>query len=75
MSVSNIPVEKGIVKGKIVLRCPGRASFSKIMKIRPDIESLLAEIESKGWRHSYVNHEASLIGEIEFDNVEHRSIH
>jgi len=74
MNASSIPMEKGIVKGKLVLKCPGRALFSEMMKIRPDIESLLAEIESKGWRHFYVDHEASLVGEIEFDNVEYQIV-
>ncbi|MEM3742722.1 MAG: hypothetical protein QXU28_06590 [Nitrososphaerota archaeon] len=67
-------MEKGIVKGKLVLRCPGKAPFSEIVKMRPDVESLLAEIESKGWRHFYVDHEASLVGEIEFDNVEYQIV-
>lgn len=48
MSTTSIPMEKGIVKGKLVLRCLGRAPFSEIVKMRPDIESLLAKIESKG---------------------------
>jgi len=38
-------MEKGIVKGKLILRYPERAPFSEIMKTRPDIESLLAEID------------------------------
>ncbi|MEM3865532.1 MAG: hypothetical protein QW724_07080 [Nitrososphaerota archaeon] len=74
MSATSIPMEKGIVKGKLVLRCPGKAPFSEIVKMRPDVESLLAEIESKGWRHFYVDHEASLVGEIEFDNVEYQIV-
>jgi hypothetical protein len=74
MGASSIPMEKGVVRGKLVLKCPGRAPFSEIMKIRPDIESLLAEIESRGWRHMYVDHEASLVGEIEFNNVEYQIV-
>ncbi|MEM2374409.1 MAG: hypothetical protein QXI11_08230 [Thermoproteota archaeon] len=74
MSATSIPMEKGIVRGKLVLRCPGKAPFSEIVKMRPDVESLLAEIESKGWRHFYVDHEASLVGEIEFDNVEYQIV-
>ncbi|MEM1677103.1 MAG: hypothetical protein QXU63_03160 [Nitrososphaerota archaeon] len=74
MSTSGIPMEKGVVRGKLVLRCPGRAPFSEIIKLRPDIESLLADIESKDWRHFYVDHEASLIGEIEFDGTEYQIV-
>jgi len=74
MCASNIPMEKGVVRGKLILKCPGRVPFSEIMKMRPDIESLLAEVELKGWRHFYVDHQADLVGEIEFENVEYQIV-
>lgn len=72
MSVSGM--EKGVARGKLILKCPGRAPLSEIFKIHVDIESLLAEIESKGWRHFYVDHEASLIGEINFEGEEYQIV-
>jgi len=72
MSTSGIPMEKGVLKGRLVLKCPGRAPLAEIMKLRPDIESFLRELESRGWMHFYVDHQASLVGELEFSGADYQ---
>lgn len=74
MATSGIPMEKGVLKGRLILKCPGRAPLAEIMKHRPDIEALLREIESKGWLHFYVDHQASLVGEIELNETEYQIV-
>jgi len=74
MSAGGIPFEKGSLKGKLVLECPGRAALSEVFKIRPDIEQLLQEVEAKGWMHFYVDHEANIIGEVEFNGTEYQIV-
>ncbi|MEM3807906.1 MAG: hypothetical protein QW413_04870 [Nitrososphaerota archaeon] len=74
MSTSSIPMEKGVLTGHLVLKCPGRAPLAEIMKHRPDIEAFLHEIESRGWLHFYVDHQASLVGEIKFNETEYQIV-
>lgn len=74
MSTSGIPMEKGVLRGRLILKCPGRAPLTEIMKHRPDIETLLHEIESRGWLHFYVDHQASLVGEIELNETEYQIV-
>jgi len=71
--VEGIPLNKGWAKGKLLLEA-GEATLQEAMKFHPQIESMLREIEGKGWMHLYVEHQAKIVGEIEFSGNEYQIV-